>query len=317
MALNADHLRFVLLARDSGVRFDRPLMIGRQELYLDASTFGSILAAAGFPLNEDAVCQLLQEEDGFADPLFRLLGAGRVDSMDASAYEGATMVHDLNEPIPSSLRSRYSVVIDSGSLEHVFNIAQALRNCLEMVDDGGHFIAIGPANNTMGHGFYQFSPELYFRILSPHNGFRIERILAKEMRADAPWYAVADPAAVGHRVEWQSLGETHLMVCARKERTVEIFHTVPQQSDYVPRWTPDPAASRTVGLSSSVHHHVDHQWTLPPKPSLRGLLWRPVPRRAKTAYRLLKRISGVMDRVWSQPDANSFTRVDLPQLRAD
>ena len=59
-------------------------------------------------------------------------------------------------------------MIDSGSLEHVFNISQALRNCLEMVESGGHFISIGPANNAMGHGFYQFSPELYFRILSPH-----------------------------------------------------------------------------------------------------------------------------------------------------
>ena len=106
------------------------------------------------------------------------------------------------------------------------------------------------------------------------------------------------------------------MVCARKERAVEIFHTVPQQSDYVPDWTPNQAASATVGIPS-VHHHVDRQWTVAPAPSLRRLVLRRVPRRAKTTYRLLKRLSGAMDRVWSQPDADSFTRVDLPQLRAD
>ena len=59
MALNADHLRFVLLAHGSGVRFDRPLMIGRQEVDLHASALGRVLAAAGFQLNEDAASQLL------------------------------------------------------------------------------------------------------------------------------------------------------------------------------------------------------------------------------------------------------------------
>lgn len=317
MALNTDHLRFVLLARAGGVRFERPLMIGRQELSVDAPTLRRILATGGIQVTEDDVRQVLAEEDGFADPLLRLLGAAHVDSMDASSYEGATIVHDLNEPIPPSLGNRYSVVIDSGSLEHVFTISQAMRNCLEMVEEGGHFISIGPANNTMGHGFYQFSPELYFRILSPQNGFRIQRIVAKEMYADAPWYAVSDPAAVGRRVEWQPLGETHLMVCAVKERTVEIFHPTPQQSDYVPCWTTKQGEAASASASSQVHHHLDPGSTLPPPSSLRRRVWRRVPLRAKTAYRRLKRLSGVMGRALSHPDPACFTRIELPPLTVD
>ena len=317
MGLNTDHLRFVLLARASGVRFERSLMIGRQELIVDVSTLRRILAAGGIQTTEEEVGRLLEEGDGFADPLLRLLGALQIDSMDISPYEGATIEHDLNEPIPPSLRNRYSVVIDSGSLEHVFNISQALRNCLEMVEDGGHFISIGPANNAMGHGFYQFSPELYFRTLSARNGFRIERIVAKEMYADAPWYAVADPAAVGRRAEWQSLGEMHLMVCAHKERTAQIFHAVPQQSDYIPPWTTDPGATDSVGASSPVHHHIDRQSTLRSTRSLQRLLWRPVPLRAKTVYRRLKRLSGVITRALSQPDPTCFSRIKVPQLTDD
>jgi hypothetical protein len=317
MGLNTDHLRFVLLAFAGGVRFERSLMIGRQEVSVDVSTLRLILAAAGIQLREGDVGRLLEEGDGFADPLLRLLGAMQIDSMDISSYEGATIAHDLNEPIPPALRNRYSVVIESGSLEHVFDIARAFRNCLEMVEDGGHFIAIAPANNAMGHGFYQFSPELYFRTLSPENGFRIERIVAKEMYDDAPWYAVADPVAVGHRVEWQSLGQTHLMVCARKERTAQIFHTVPQQSDYVQAWTTEHGTSGAVGASTAVHHHIDRHLDPHPPRSLRGLVWGFVPLRAKTVYRRLKRLSGAVGRALSHPDPTCFSRIELPQLTDD
>jgi hypothetical protein len=315
MGLAADHLRFVLLTRDSGVRFDRPLMIGRQELFIDPARLRRILARSGIELTEEGARRLLEEEEGFADPLFRLLGATQVDSMDASSYEGATIVHDLNEPIPPSLRNRYSVVFDSGSLEHVFNIAQAFRNCLEMVEDGGYFISIAPGNNAMGHGFYQFSPELYFRILSPQNGFRIERILVKETHAAARWYAVTDPATIGHRVEWQPLGEVYVMVFARKEHTVDVFRSALQQSDYVTQWSGEAPAS-TQGAPTRVHHHLNWQSAVPPN-SLRALVWQPVPGPAKIAYRSLKRLSALFGRALSQPDPACFTRLDLPQLTAD
>jgi hypothetical protein len=315
MGLNSDHLRFVLLSRGSGVRFERSLMIGRQELAVDVSTLRRMLAVGGIQLRGEDVERLLEEGDGFADPLLRLLGAVQIDSMDISSYEGATIMHDLNEPIPLALRNRYSVVIESGSLEHVFNISQALRNCLEMVEDGGHFISIGPANNAMGHGFYQFSPELYFRTLSSENGFRIERIVAKEIFADAPWYAVADPAVVGRRMEWQSLGHTDLMVCARKERTAQVFHPVPQQSDDGPMWATD--RGEAAGASFPVHHHLDRHGTLRPPRSLRRRLWRPVPAGAKTMCRRLKRLLGVAGRAVSHPDPTCFTRIELPRLTDD
>ena len=69
------------------------------------------------------------------------------------------------------LKNKYTLVIDGGCLEHIFNFPVAIKNCMEMLQEGGHFIGITPANNLMGHGFYQFSPELYFRIFSKENGF--------------------------------------------------------------------------------------------------------------------------------------------------
>jgi hypothetical protein len=43
-----------------------------------------------------------------ADRFIELLGASEVHSLDISAYEGADIIHDLNEPLPGSLASKYN-----------------------------------------------------------------------------------------------------------------------------------------------------------------------------------------------------------------
>ena len=85
-------------------------------------------------------------------------------------------------------------MLDSGSLEHVFNFPIAIANCMALTEVGGHFVAITPANNWCGHGFYQFSPELFYRVLCAENGFRVERMIVAEC-PDGTWLEVADPAA--------------------------------------------------------------------------------------------------------------------------
>ncbi len=100
------------------------------------------------------------------------MGATRIESIDKADYEEATILHDMNQPVPDQLKGSFSLVFESGTLEHVFNFPQSIKNCMEMVRVGGHFVGITIANNLMGHGFYQFSPELYYRVLSPEMGSR-------------------------------------------------------------------------------------------------------------------------------------------------
>ena len=56
--------------------------------------------------------------------LTHFFGATQVDSIDNSNYENATLIHDMNESLPSALQERYDTVIDVGTLEHVFDIGQ-------------------------------------------------------------------------------------------------------------------------------------------------------------------------------------------------
>jgi SAM-dependent methyltransferase len=152
--------------------------------------------------------------------------------MDVSAYEKATIIQDLNQPWPDSLRERFSLVIDAGTLEHVFNFPVAIRSIMEAIAPGGHFLCITPANNQMGHGFYQFSPELYFRVFAAENGFAIEKVIVYEQPWKGIWYEVANPSEIRSRVELVNTRPVYMIVYARKIASVDVLAQAPVQSDY-------------------------------------------------------------------------------------
>jgi SAM-dependent methyltransferase len=200
-----------------------------------------VFAAFGETLSEAEVTEFCDGHQGYAEPFFARLGAGTTDSFDYSDFEEATFVHDMNEPIPPDHRERYSLVLDSGSLEHIFNFPCAIRNCMEMVRPGGHFVSITPANNFFGHGFYQFSPELYFTVLSAENGFEMKTMMAFEETANAVWYDVRRPQDVRERVTLLNAEPVYLCLIAQRTAVKPIFQRTPQQSDYLVRWNGDSA----------------------------------------------------------------------------
>jgi SAM-dependent methyltransferase len=223
VGIDTHTVAFLKMARAQGVNFSRTLTIGRQTAY--------------------GACHS-------ADELLQELGATELDSLDASDYEGATIVHDLNTPFFSE--SLYTVVFDGGSLEHVFNFPQALANCLNLVEVGGHFVAAMPANNQLGHGFYQFSPELLWRCLSPDSGFRVEAMFLLEKRPlRARWYQALDPAIVG-RAQLQTRHAVEMFVISRRESNIEPLRVAPQQSDYVALW----AGGRRGGLKQRIRQRM-------------------------------------------------------------
>ena len=236
MGFDVNGTQFLLVAKAAGVNFERTAMIGRQKMHLLAPALKALMDHYNHPRSEAEAQQILDEDDRFAEPFLRALGAGDVTSYDASSYEGATYVHDMNQPIDDMHKAKYSVVIDGGSLEHIFNFPVAVKNCMEMIEVGGHYLGITPANNFMGHGFYQFSPELYFRVFSPENGFVTERVMIFEDVPNAQWAQLADPDVLGQRVEMTNSKPAYLLVQAQRTQDVEIFNKTPQQSDYAANW---------------------------------------------------------------------------------
>jgi SAM-dependent methyltransferase len=168
-----------------------------------------------------------------------LPGADRLDSIDASRHDNPTLLMDLNEPVPHDMCGRYSCVIDFGTLEHVFDAAQSFKNLIDLTSLGGHVLIATTCTNWGGHGFYEFSPEFFFRLLG-RNGFDNIRIFLAESERDSPWYEATDPDKLGRRVQFTSDQNILLLAVARRAGAVPF--TVPIQSDYAALWEGRPLA---------------------------------------------------------------------------
>lgn len=235
MGIESSAAAFLIASKRVGVAFDRSITIGRQSVNFGPASLRTSLKRAGLQVSAERQ-QAIFEGDGYAEAFLSALGATSTDSLDNSHYEAATHVVDLNLPIDDTLKCKFSAVIDSGSTEHVFNYPQAIKNCMEMVEIGGHYLGIVPTTNLSGHGFYQFSVELMYRIFSSENGFETERVYIAAQEPGALWLRAPDPASIGARVEYQSSRPAYIYVRARRTAVVPIFRKYPQQSDYVGYW---------------------------------------------------------------------------------
>jgi hypothetical protein len=252
MGFDSNSVRFLLYGRSLGADFEKTAMIGRQGLHLSRYDLQSNLAQFGDRIDDAALSALYEDDGGYAEGFLRRLGAQVVHSIDFSSYEKATHLHDLNQPIPDEHKGSYSVVVDAGSLEHVFNFPVAIRNCMEMVRVGGHFIGITPANNFFGHGFYQFSAETYYRVFSDAYGFETLTVMLWE-EAGSRCYSVADPERLGRRVTLRNYRSCSLAIVACKRAECPVFAVPPHQSDYVRDWSrgPKPEWSKQAAPAGS------------------------------------------------------------------
>lgn len=137
----------------------RSLMLGRQAFKIEtqfAKEYEKQLQRAGLETRRFDYLQ----DDRYSETLFRKLGFGEIETMDFASYEGPSIEQDLNEPVPKKLHGKFDFIFDGGTIEHVFNVPQALMNVYQMLKPGGRFVSANGMNGWTGHGMYQFSPEL-------------------------------------------------------------------------------------------------------------------------------------------------------------
>jgi hypothetical protein len=241
MGVRQHEAAFILESLRTGATLGRCITIGRQWLLCTREELERVLALHSRVCTDTQLSAIFQrgsQDDAlFSEQLLLQWGAETVESVDYSDFEGATHVVDLNANLPVSLAGRYDSIIDCGTMEHVFDIAAAMANILRLARVGGCYIACLPANNCMGHGFYQFSPEFFYGVLRPENGFRVELMLLSEIRGEPTFYVVPNPTVVGRRVEICNDVETYLFVFARRIDDVPA-RVVAYQADYVAAWSP-------------------------------------------------------------------------------
>jgi SAM-dependent methyltransferase len=160
------------------------LTLGRQQTSVTCADFRALANEVCFPV---AQSRLPTGPDApLSDQqLFRGLGFDQIAALDASAHEGADILHDLNNSdVPPNCSARFDVVFDGGTMEHVFDIAAVLRGICRMTRTGGRVIHISPMSNCVDHGFYSFSPTLFADFYAANN-WLIRRLSIARFEADA------------------------------------------------------------------------------------------------------------------------------------
>ena len=102
--------------------------------------------------------------------LFAALGL-QLDCIDVRAPRGVERIVDLNAPLPNDLVGSYRLVIDPGTIEHCFNIGQAMLNAARAMAVGGYIVHVNPLS-MFNHGFYNLNPTFYYDFYG-QNGFEL------------------------------------------------------------------------------------------------------------------------------------------------
>lgn len=165
MGIAKDAARMLRLEASRRPFGGRVLTLGRQDIYP---------STAGQHISDDTFWRSL----GFAESKV-------LDLFD----ESADYIFDLNSSeVPEHLLEAFDVIIDGGTLEHIFHIPNALSNICKMLRQGGRIIHLAPSSNHTDHGFYMFSPVLFWSFYKT-NGFEINSIQMFRYTRDVtnPW----------------------------------------------------------------------------------------------------------------------------------
>lgn len=229
MGIDNTAARMLLLLRNiPDINFQNVLTLGHQRSYISVGLQKRISKELG--VSKDSFLQ------DYSDGFLKSIGVENLEILDVSDYENATIIHDLNTPIPDSLRGKFTLVVDIGTSEHVFNVTQSLENLRNLCGSKGHVLMVNPANNWLGHGFYQFSPELFFRAFDREFGFEVKSLyLIKRRIFRETWYKLNDPKNVGRRGTILTNKRCYIAVIASKSISTTTAAS-PQQSDYVSAW---------------------------------------------------------------------------------
>jgi SAM-dependent methyltransferase len=160
---------------------DAAWIMGSQQCSFTADAGNAWLAKHGYgaPLG-----------DGWTDdpaPVFQAMGYSSY--VDVDINDLARRKLDLVEPLPDDCHHQADLVVDAGTLEHIFELPAALRNMNRILKPGGVILHLTPVN-FFDHGFINVNPCLYHDFykangytqlfltfqMTIHNPLRIPRI---------------------------------------------------------------------------------------------------------------------------------------------
>lgn len=194
MGLAAASLKHLILCkRKYGLK--GPVMtLGNQDIYATANDMRRWLKDYGVSYKEPKTIHLTTSRDipsihpeggAFihAKTFFEFLGipTKAYFDIDKFDFDKPAILHDLQRPIPKKYHAFFNLIVDSGTLEHIFDIRSVMENIVRMTKVGGYVWLLHPSQNFLNHGFYQLSPTFYHDFFTA-NGFEVVEAHIVEIR---------------------------------------------------------------------------------------------------------------------------------------
>jgi len=217
-------------AKDVG-NAKRGIILGRQKLHLHGRKLDRFAAGARHQGLDITAADLVQA-DGFTETLFARLGYPPIEALDFTDKEGAQHIHDLNKPVPASLKARFDIVIDGGTSEHIFYIGQALDNCHAMLRPGGLMLSFVSCDGWFGHGFFQTGPDVPWRYWHHARGYEMLEVSVVARKVALRLTAIPDPTGVP-RGGVRALSGPHMLLMACRKPLTAPKYAPPIQCHYV------------------------------------------------------------------------------------
>jgi len=162
------------------------------------------------------------------ESFFQSLGFSRVTHLDPSEL-------DLDQDhLSQKFKGSFDLILDFSALEHVFHLPNALRNIWKMLRDEGRIIHLLASANHVDHGFYMFSPSLFWEFYHV-NQFQNHsmQILRETNKKRTPWEVYDyEPGCLG-RISFGGLDHKRYIVsCIAQKSSNSTGHIIPQQQEY-------------------------------------------------------------------------------------
>lgn len=154
--------------------------------------------------------------------LFKRFGANTIRALDISDYEGAEILHDLNEPLPGHLHGIADFVFEGSCLDNIFDSAQAIRSLSKLLKPNGRIFLVEHSTSCQG-ALVMFSPEWFFNFFAVNDYEDCQLTLFSFDNLNGPWrkhhwycYLDDQPAPTTPRDLFTNLGDFLTVAVARK-----------------------------------------------------------------------------------------------------
>ena len=196
MRLTAQNIKFILQLTKKHNLKGPVLTLGNQDIYATENELKNWICKAGLPLRVPSIVYYSQSQDLskinpeavkyiHARTFFEFIGIKPEEyyDIDKFPFDKPVIVHDLQKPIDEKYYNLFDFVLDSGTIEHIFDMKSLMSNIVYFTKVGGFVLHFTPAHNFLNHGFYQFSPTFFYDFYKA-NGFEIVESYIIEIRGN-------------------------------------------------------------------------------------------------------------------------------------